>query len=201
VYSGDGAYASATATAAHVVGPGATSVTLTSSLNPSTVGANVTFTATLAAGPGVTGQIELLDGTTVLATMPLTGTMAAFTTNKLTQGTHAMRAAYRGDASHAGSLSATVSQVVNAAVTQPPADAGAEGGVGVDAGVDSGAGYGGDAGIWLAPPVLIPMPSADSCSCDVVGTSSPRHLGLGLALTGLAAFVVRRRRDTRRGAA
>jgi Bacterial Ig-like domain (group 3)/Abnormal spindle-like microcephaly-assoc'd, ASPM-SPD-2-Hydin len=105
--------------------------TLTSSLNPSTAGQSVTFTATVAAGsadvPGTpTGTVTFKDGTTALSTGALTGGIAKFTTSTLTAGKHSITAAYGGDATFLASTSAVLSQVVNGsggggAVTFTPA--------------------------------------------------------------------------------
>ena len=113
--------------------PAATTTTLTSSLNPSTVGASVTFTATVAAvtgatsvtqllpgpvgafnGGGPTGNVEFFDGATSLGTKVLNGGQTSLATSALTQSTHSITAVYRGDANYQTSTSTVLSQVVNA---------------------------------------------------------------------------------------
>ncbi|HEY8813911.1 MAG TPA: Ig-like domain repeat protein, partial [Candidatus Dormibacteraeota bacterium] len=103
------------------VGPPPSSTTLASSLNPSTVGASVTFTATVT-GTNPTGSVALTDGGNALSGctgLALTGSgnarTAACTTSALSQGTHSIVAAYAGDAGNAGSSSSPLSQLVNAA--------------------------------------------------------------------------------------
>jgi subtilisin-like proprotein convertase family protein len=107
---------------AQVVNQATTSSILASSLNPSTFGDSVTFTATVTTGssPVTDGTVTFIDDSTPLATgVPLAadGT-ATFTISTLTVGSHTIAASYSGSASLAGST-ATVAQVVN-----PLADAG-----------------------------------------------------------------------------
>ncbi len=102
-----------------VVGPPATT-TLASSLNPSTTGASVTFTATVT-GSNPTGSVAFTDAGNALAgcsAVALAGSGNARTapcpTSALTLGTHSIVAAYAGDAGNAASSSSPLSQVVNA---------------------------------------------------------------------------------------
>ncbi|NVO12427.1 MAG: autotransporter domain-containing protein [Rhodoplanes sp.] len=91
-----------------------TTVTLSSSLNPSQVGQAVTFTATVASGGGTpTGTVTFSDGGTVLGTVALTGGAAALTTTGLSAGMHGITAAYGGDSGYGAATSAPLSQVVN----------------------------------------------------------------------------------------
>jgi uncharacterized repeat protein (TIGR01451 family) len=92
-----------------------TTTTLTSSLNPSSVGQPVTFTATVAGG--ATGNVTFADGATTLATVALSSGVATFTTSTLTLGSHSITATYSGDGTHLGSTSAALIQTV-----QVPAD-------------------------------------------------------------------------------
>jgi hypothetical protein len=103
------------------VGPPPSSTTLASSLNPSTVGAGVTFTATVS-GTNPTGNVAFTDGGNALggcSAVALTGSgnvrTAACTTSTLSQGTHSIVAAYAGDGGNAASSSAPLAQGVNAA--------------------------------------------------------------------------------------
>jgi hypothetical protein len=102
-------------------GPPPSSTTVASSLNPSTVGASVTFTATVS-GSNPTGNVAFTDGGNALggcSAVALTGSgnvrTAACTSSALSQGTHSIVAAYAGDAGNAASSSNPLSQVVNAA--------------------------------------------------------------------------------------
>jgi len=102
-------------------GPAPTTTTLGSSLNPSTVGAAVTFTATVN-GTNPTGTANFKDGASSIvgcAAATVTGAgnsrTATCTTSALTQGTHSVTAVYSGDAGNLTSTSAALSQGVNAA--------------------------------------------------------------------------------------
>jgi large repetitive protein len=104
-----------------------TATTLTSSVNPSALGQNVTFTATVAisGGGGVTptGSVTFMDGNVALGTVPVATvgatTSAAFTTNTLTLGVHAITAVYNGDPDNEvlGSTSDVLDQDVQATTT------------------------------------------------------------------------------------
>jgi hypothetical protein len=103
---------------AQVVPPSTT--TVVSSLNPSTVGTSVTFTATVA-GSNPTGSVVFKDGANAMSgctAVALAGSgnskTATCSTSGLSAATHSITASYGGDAGNAGSNSATLSQVVNA---------------------------------------------------------------------------------------
>jgi len=94
-----------------------TSTVLVSTANPSAIGQNVTFTATVApsAGGGVLpdGTVTFTDGATTLDTVALTASgTAAFSTATLANGPHAITAAYSGD------LAIQVSPSVSASLGQ-----------------------------------------------------------------------------------
>ena len=95
-----------------------TAVSLASSVNPSTVGQSVTFTATVSSpGGGVspTGTVTFFDGATPLATQTLNGGgVATYTTATLANGVHQMTAVYNGSSGTQvqGSTSNVVSQDV-----------------------------------------------------------------------------------------
>jgi hypothetical protein len=92
-----------------------TTTTLASSVNPSQVGQDVTFTSTVAPiGQGTpTGSVTFNDGTTVLGTAPLSNGTAALTISGLSVGTHAIVALYSGDAKFSASSSPVLDQLVN----------------------------------------------------------------------------------------
>ena len=85
---------------------------LVSSLNPSTVGEEVTFTATVTTG--ATGTVTFYSGTTDLGKVSLTGNTASLSTSTLTAGTHKIKAVYSGDETFKGSSSKVLKQVVKA---------------------------------------------------------------------------------------
>ena len=84
-----------------------TATTIASGLNPSVYGQSVVFTATVTACPDLapTGTVTFADGSTVLATLPVTATQATLSLANLTAGTHQITATYSGDAYHTGSAS------------------------------------------------------------------------------------------------
>ena len=115
-YASDTQFAASSGNVAHVVQNG-TATTVNSSLNPSTAGQSVMFTATVAptnAAPGTpTGSVTLKDGPTVLASVPLDATgHASFSTSALSVGSHTITADFIGTNGWLNS-SGTVTQVVN----------------------------------------------------------------------------------------
>ena len=101
----------------------AATTTLASSVNPSTSGQGVTFTATVA-GTAPTGNVAFKDGGTTLtgcSSVALTGSgnarTAACTTSTLAVGVHSMVADYSGDAGNGASSSAALSHTVKAVST------------------------------------------------------------------------------------
>lgn len=85
-----------------------------SSLNPSSGGQAVTFTATVTGfGPPPTGTVTFLDGVIRLGTGTVNSSgIATFTTSSLRVGAHAITATYGGDSSFTSSTSAAVTQTV-----------------------------------------------------------------------------------------
>jgi subtilisin-like proprotein convertase family protein len=96
----------------------ATTTTVASSLNPSTTGGNVTFTATVLSGgtPVTTGTVTFTEGATTLASNVAldSGGHAAFSTSSLAEGDHLVVATYSGDASFATSNGSVNQRVDNA---------------------------------------------------------------------------------------
>jgi sugar lactone lactonase YvrE len=100
-----------------------TTVTLTSSLDPSDFGQNVTFTATVTTGTGAlstSSTVTFYDGATQLG-VPVdvnSSGVATLTIPTLTVGSHPITATYSGDSQHFGStgtLTPKPDQVVNEA--------------------------------------------------------------------------------------
>ena len=89
----------------------APTVSVTSSLNPSTINQPVTFTATAPAG--ATGTITFLDGATVLGTGTLNGGQATLTTSTLIVGSHTITVSYSGDTNNNAATSVPLTQIVN----------------------------------------------------------------------------------------
>jgi sugar lactone lactonase YvrE len=84
-----------------------TTVTLTSSLNPSDFGQSVTFTATVTTGTGAldtSSTVTFFDGATQLGVVDInTSGVATFSISMLTVGLHPITATYSGDSQHFGS--------------------------------------------------------------------------------------------------
>ena len=111
------------------VNQAATTTAVASSLNPSTSGQQVTFTATVTVNsPGAgspTGSVTFKDGTTsICSSVALSSGQATCQTSGLSVATHSITAVYGGDTNLAGSTSSILSQVVNAV---PGVDIGSNG--------------------------------------------------------------------------
>ena len=127
VYSGDsGTLGSTSSALSQVVNKAATSTSVASSANPSVVGQQVTYTATVSVtAPGSAtpvGTVDFKDGsTTVCSAKPLSGSSAFTATCQQTYNTvsagHSITAVYSGDTNTTGSTSSALSQVVNTAAT------------------------------------------------------------------------------------
>jgi hypothetical protein len=93
-----------------------TTTTVSSSLNPSTFGTSITFTAhvTPAVSGTLTGSVEFFSGTALLGSgNPING-VATFATSALNPGSFPIKAVYSGDATHLTSQSTVLTQIVNA---------------------------------------------------------------------------------------
>lgn len=93
-----------------------TTTSLTSSLNPSTYGQPVTFTAVVTPAPPDGESVAFVQGKNVLGTGSLSGGTATFTTSTLS-GTNKIKAEYSSDGTYGGSTSNVVTQVVDPAPT------------------------------------------------------------------------------------
>ena len=114
-YSGDTTFAASTGTVRQVVKPSPTTISFTSSLDPSTYGLAVTFTATvIGSGPiPPTGQVAFSwSGNTIGSAMLNSSGVAVLTTSKLTAGIYPLMAIYRGDANNLTSTSPALNQTV-----------------------------------------------------------------------------------------
>jgi hypothetical protein len=112
-YPGDTGLKPSSWTVTQIVDKYTTTTSLTSNLNPSQSGQEVTFTAQVTgSGPTPTAEVTFFDGTSKLGTATLSGGVAALTTAKLAVGTHPITAEYSGDADNAKSTSSVLDQVV-----------------------------------------------------------------------------------------
>lgn len=115
-YSGDNNYGNSSGALTQAVVLN-TTVTLTSSVNPSTVGQSVMFTASVSPCCIVTGPVTFFDGSTAIGIGTLVSQSATFSTLNLFAGSHSITARYTGDANDNGSTSAVLMQVVRPTAT------------------------------------------------------------------------------------
>jgi FtsP/CotA-like multicopper oxidase with cupredoxin domain len=110
-YSGDAFFQPSTGSVTQTVNQAVTTTDVVSSLNPSNVGQNVTFTASVS--PAAAGTVTFnIDGIDV-GTPTLSGGQATYSTAALAAGAHLVYATYNGDATYLPSTSPTVTQTVN----------------------------------------------------------------------------------------
>ena len=131
VYQGDADFAGSTSPlVVETVGKISTSAAITSSANPAEAGATIRFTVTVTATNSttpnlpVTGQVQLLEGTTVLGTGTLSALASgpatasvAIPVSSLTPGSHAITAVYAGDNNYLTSTSSGLLETANLATT------------------------------------------------------------------------------------
>jgi len=118
-YVGDDNFSGSSGSLTQTVNKIATTTAVTSSANPSIIGAQVTYTATVtpASGTGTpTGTVTFSDGSTQITgckavTVSSSGT-ATCTVTYNAVGSHTITAAYSGDATYAASTSAALTQQV-----------------------------------------------------------------------------------------
>ncbi len=94
----------------------ATTTSLTASPNPSIYGGSVTLAAAVSPS-GATGQVTFLDNGIPVATASLAAGQAQVSLATLSAGSHSLTAAYAGDATHTGSSSPVVPQIVTPALS------------------------------------------------------------------------------------
>ena len=113
-YSGDATFLASTGSTTQTVNKNATTTAMVSSLNPSTVGNTVTFTATVSPSTA-TGAVRFtVDGGTT--DVPLVAGQASFSTSGLGIGAHLVDAAYLGDPTYLPSSAAQLTQTVGSAL-------------------------------------------------------------------------------------
>lgn len=118
-YNGSSSFSPSTSSVlTQVVNQDGTTSVVTSSLNPSRKGQNVTFTATVTANsPGAavpTGAVTFKNGSSTLGTKTLNSSgQATLSTSGLNRGNHSITVVYRGSSSFLGSTSPVLTQTVN----------------------------------------------------------------------------------------
>jgi hypothetical protein len=119
-YAGDATFLPSTsATLTETVNKYATNSSVASSMNPSSFGQSVTFTATVSTTSGgtPTGTLTFKNGNATLGTQTLSAGTASLTTSGLAVGADSITVVYSGDATNAASTSPSLSQVVSKAAT------------------------------------------------------------------------------------
>jgi len=122
VYSGDSNFNSSSSIAVTVYPPPNSSLSISSSANPSTLGQSVTFTASILTSGGPpsagqpTGAVQFFDGSSPLGSVNVSGGQATYTTSALKPGYHSIVAQYSGDTNWP-SAEANSGQTVNAPIT------------------------------------------------------------------------------------
>ncbi len=117
VYSGDANDAASTsAILSQTVNKAVSSVTLASSLNPSTFGQSVTLSAAVTPSTA-TGTVQFLDGSAALGTVTISNGSAALSLSNLSAGAHSITAVYSGDANDNSSTSNAVAETVQKIAT------------------------------------------------------------------------------------
>ena len=116
VYSGDATHLTSSATSVEQIFASSV-IALSANPNPAYQGANVVFSANVLAqggpsGGDLSGTVQFLDGSTLLGTVPLSGSAAVFTTNRLSLGQHSITAVYSGAGTLTGSTSAPLTETI-----------------------------------------------------------------------------------------
>jgi hypothetical protein len=126
-YSGDSSFTTSLGSVKQKVGDAASTVVLTSSLNPAVYGQPVTLTATVTDSAGLTptGFAVFAEGSTVYGTVPLSGGTAQIVLPTITAGKHTITAQYSGD-SDDNSSKASLAQVITGASTSTTVTSNAE---------------------------------------------------------------------------
>ena len=116
IYGGDANFTGSTSPGlTETIGKAASSASVVSSNNPSTVGMAVTLTASVTSPVGgtPTGTVTFHDGTSTIGMGTLSGGTTTVTTSALAAGTHSITAVYGGDTNFAGGTSLVLTQTVN----------------------------------------------------------------------------------------
>jgi RHS repeat-associated protein len=88
-------------------------LSVTSSVNPSTYGQSVTFTATIS--NGLTGTVTFSDSSTTIGSGTISGTTATYGIGTLAAGTHTITASWPGNTNYNSVTSSGLTQTVNKA--------------------------------------------------------------------------------------
>jgi len=113
-YSGDSVYPSSTGKLSITVQKAATTLKLSSNVNPVVVGQPITFTAVITPkfGGQSSGTITFKDGATSLGAVAVANNSASLTISTLAVGSHSITASYGGDSDFTGSTSKALTEKV-----------------------------------------------------------------------------------------
>lgn len=113
-YSGDENYFSSSGQTSQTVNKNPSSITITSSQNPSIVGSTVNITATVTGSAGIpTGTVIFNVDNVNQPPVSLVNGIAVFSTSSLSVGNHTIIVSYAGDTVYGGSESSPFQQTVN----------------------------------------------------------------------------------------
>jgi hypothetical protein len=117
IYGGDSSFNISTSSVLmQTINQATSTTTLLPSLNPSTYGQPVSFTATVTSGVGTpTGMVAFMDGATAItgcSSVAVAAATATCTTSALASGTHPITAVYAGDTNFSTSTSSVLAQTV-----------------------------------------------------------------------------------------
>jgi Bacterial Ig-like domain (group 3)/Carboxypeptidase regulatory-like domain/IPT/TIG domain/Bacterial Ig-like domain len=121
VYSGEAGYEPSGSAIEQVIVKASTELELTSTLNPAPYGSSATLKATIgvvAPGGGTpSGTVTFREGEAVLATVPLSGSVAKLPLKSTSPGLHEITATYSGDADYEASEGSLTQTIVRASTT------------------------------------------------------------------------------------
>ena len=174
----------------------ASTTALSASAATITVGASVTFTATVSGPSGnttvPTGTVTFMQGTTMLGTGTLSATgVATYATTALPAGADSVTAVYGGDSNFSGSTSSAVTVTVNA--VPPDFALSNSGNITVSPGASTGntstisvTGSGGFSGAVALTCAVSPAAASDPATCSV----SPASVTIGGATAQTSTLTV-----------
>ena len=114
IYNGGSTNAGSQNSLQQIVVAAPTTVVLSVSPNPASLGQQVTFTATVSCATAVpSGTVTFKDGKTAIGTATVVNGQAQFMTSALTTGTHSLTATFKGSQNFAGSTSSALQEAVN----------------------------------------------------------------------------------------
>jgi uncharacterized protein (TIGR03437 family) len=115
-YSGDSIYGSSVGSVEPLVSQVTSTLSLTANPAAASYGQTITLTATLSApagsNPSPTGSVQILDGSSIIASLPIAGYSGITTVSNLSAGTHTLSASYAGDVNWQPARSAPVTLAI-----------------------------------------------------------------------------------------